>query len=128
MGGQGQSGESSEARALESLLAFWSQAGVDAAYGDQPVNRLAPTLKPVRAATPPAVSPPPRPPPAPLRPEAAVEIDMSAAVAEAARAAQACETLEDLETAIAAFDGCPLKFSGATRAVFARGDPAAPVM
>ncbi|MDB5453508.1 MAG: uracil-DNA glycosylase, partial [Caulobacteraceae bacterium] len=36
--------------------------------------------------------------------------------------------LAQLEAAIAAFDGCGLKFEGARRAVFARGDPAAPVL
>jgi DNA polymerase len=36
--------------------------------------------------------------------------------------------LAALETAIAAFDGCALKRQGARRAVFARGNPSAPVM
>ncbi len=36
--------------------------------------------------------------------------------------------LEALAAAIAAFDGCPLKFSGARQAVFSRGDPQGPVM
>ena len=42
--------------------------------------------------------------------------------------AEGAADLAALEAAIAAFDGCPLKTQGATRAVFARGRPDAPVM
>jgi DNA polymerase len=45
----------------------------------------------------------------------------------ALQSAAAAGNLVALEAAIAAFDGCPLK-AGARRAVFARGDPAAPIM
>ncbi len=54
--------------------------------------------------------------------------DISAAVAEARALAAGCESLEALAAAIAAFDGCGLKFEGARQAVFARGEPNAPVM
>jgi uracil-DNA glycosylase family 4 len=50
-------------------------------------------------------------------------------VAEAqARAAEA-QDLEQLAAAIAAFEGCPLRFEGAaSKAVFYRGEPQAPLM
>src|SRR5206468_4083019 len=54
--------------------------------------------------------------------------DMLAAAAQAKELAAAARDLAELETAIAAFDGCPLKFMGANRAVFSRGAPDAPVM
>jgi hypothetical protein len=37
MGGQGQLGAGRD-KALESLLAFWADAGVEASYADAPVN------------------------------------------------------------------------------------------
>jgi DNA polymerase len=112
MDGQGQS---PERRAAESLLGFWAEAGVEASYEDRPVDRLAAPARTVRA---PAA-------PAPTR---APEPDQSGAVADAWRLAAAARSLAELETAIAAFDGCPLKFEGARQAVFARGAPDGPVM
>jgi DNA polymerase len=90
-------------RALESLLAFWADSGVDTS----PLER--PAVRPKASASAPAVAT------ASLAPDAAFEA--------AARAAD----LAQLEAAIAAFDGCALK-GGARRAVFARGDGAAPIM
>ena len=49
-------------------------------------------------------------------------------MARAQAMANACETLQDLESAIAAFDGCPLSAMGARQAVFARGRPDAEVV
>jgi uracil-DNA glycosylase len=120
MGGQGQTQGQNEDRALESLLAFWAEAGVEALYADEPVNRLAePT--PIRRAQ-----------AAPAAPAMVTRIapapDISAAITEARALAGAAEDLTALEAAIAAFDGCGLKFEGAKRAVFARGDPSAPVL
>ena len=106
--------------ALEGLLAFWADAGVDCAYADAPVDRLAEGARrlapprPAPAAAPPAASPPP---PSPVG---------EAVLAARAAAAQALD-LAALEAAVAAFDGCPLK-AGATRAVFSRGRPDAEVM
>jgi DNA polymerase len=113
MDGQGQS---PERRAAESLLGFWTEAGVDASYEDRPVDRLAAPVRPVRAS---AAAP------AATR---APESDQSGAVADARRLAAAAGSLAELEAAIAAFDGCALKFEGARQAVFARGAPDAPVM
>ena len=122
MRGQGQSPidpNQSQGRALESLLSFWSEAGIDGAFEEAPVDRLAERVRPIRApaaavfteAAPPSNTP-----------------DVSAAIVEARRLAAGAETLEDLKAAIAGFDGCGLKFEGARQAVFARGEPDAPVM
>ncbi|MDR3510161.1 MAG: hypothetical protein P4L73_00870, partial [Caulobacteraceae bacterium] len=35
-----------DSRAAESLLAFWADAGVDACFEDQPVNRIAERPRP----------------------------------------------------------------------------------
>jgi uracil-DNA glycosylase family 4 len=114
---------------VSQLLAFYLEAGVDCALGEEPVNRLADTdLAPPapRQAPPPAVarSMPPAPkltglaeaPPAP-----------DAAIASAREAARTAPTLEALRDLLEKFDGCALK-STATRLVFADGNPQARVM
>jgi len=116
-------------RALASLLAFWSDAGVGVSYADAPVDRIAEGRRRMQA-------PRPAPRPAALTAEpphqgalaATLAPDLAQVIGEAQRLAAAANTLEELEAAIAAFDGCGLKASGATRAVFARGAPGAPVM
>jgi DNA polymerase len=105
-------------RALESLLGFWSEAGVDTAFAEEPVDRTAERV---------------RPPPAPsqVSPKAATVPagpDVSGAIDEARRLAAEADDLPALAAAIAAFDGCGLKFEGARQAVFSRGTPDAPVM
>lgn len=107
-------------RARESLLAFWRDAGVDACFEDEPVDRLArptPALALARAAGEAAV--------APLRPDAP---SADEAVAEARRIAAGAATLAELRAAIEAFEGCTLKHAGARQAVFARGPEDAPLM
>jgi DNA polymerase len=60
---------------------------------------------------------------------ATVAPDVSDALGQARRAAAAAQDFEALVAAIAAFDGCPLKFAGAARqAVVYRGAVDAPVM
>jgi len=102
--------------ATESLLAFWRDAGVDACFGDAPVDRThvqpPPALKAVAKAT------------ATVTPV----VDASDAVAEARRLAAGADTLEALGEAIAAFEGCSLRGLGARQAVFARGNPEAEVL
>ncbi|HUZ12315.1 MAG TPA: uracil-DNA glycosylase [Caulobacteraceae bacterium] len=113
---------SPDPRALESLVAFWADAGVDTAYVEAPVDRMAAGLAALR---------PRAPAPAPaviVRPAVAAAADAAGAVEAARAGAAAASDLAALEAAIAAFDGCPLKHQGARQAVFARGDPAAPVM
>jgi DNA polymerase len=105
-------------RALESLLGFWSEAGVDTAFADEPVDRLAER-----------VQPPPTPVQAAAAPTSAPGgPDVSSAIAEARRLAAEAHDLPALAAAIAAFDGCGLKFEGARQAVFSRGIADAPVM
>jgi len=114
----------SQDRAAESLLAFWTEAGVDAMLLDAPRDRLAEGLA-ARAA-------PAAPAPAVFRAPAAAPapgVDIAGPLAQAQELAAAAPDLEALAAAIAAFDGCGLKFEGAaTRAVFSRGPADAPLM
>src|SRR5687767_12119935 len=115
----------SNAAVAESLLAFWADAGVDAMLLDEAVDRIeaGKTLPPVRPATPTLVAPIPAMRPGQGQP------DISATVAQAQAAAAAAQGLEALVAAIAAFEGCPLRYEGAaTKAVVYRGDPKAPLM
>ena len=107
-------------RAIESLLGFWAEAGADACFEADPVDR---TAAPARSPPAPAATPLAR-----ARAEAQAGPDISAAAARAREAAAGAADLAALEAAIAAFDGCGLKFEGARQAVFARGRPDAPVM
>jgi DNA polymerase len=113
---------------LQQLLAFYVEAGVDCALGEEPVNRLA-EPEPV---APPRVAAPAQPP----RPMAAAPIlaglaepppAPDAAIASAREAARTAPTLEALRALLEKFDGCALK-STATRLVFADGNPKARVM
>ncbi|GAA0869066.1 uracil-DNA glycosylase [Brevundimonas basaltis] len=105
-----------DAAATESLLAFWRDAGVDACFGDAPVDRThvepPPAVKAVAKATA-AVTP---------------LVDAADAISQARRLAAGAETLEALGQAIAKFEGCPLRGLGARQSVFARGNPEAEVM
>jgi uracil-DNA glycosylase len=107
-------------RALESLMAFWAEAGVDAAFEDEAVDRIAERARPLRtpATTAPVASPAPSAP----------SPEIAGALAEARERAAEAGTLDALAAAIAAFDGCGLKFEGARQAVFRRGADDAPVM
>lgn len=98
-------------RALESLFAFWRDAGVEAAFEDEPVDR---TLAPPRPE-------PARPVLHAVSPVARHAPDLSERLVEAQRLAAGAQSLEELEAALAGFDGCPLLYEGAKRAVFARG-------
>jgi DNA polymerase len=108
--------------ALESLLAFWAEGGVDAMLLDVAVDRIeagkfVPPAPPARL---PAAAP------TPIRPG---QPDVGGALAKAQAAAAAAQDLAQLAEAIAAFDGCALRFEGAARqAVFSRGRPDAPLM
>lgn len=117
MVGQGQSGRNEVLRGVESLLGFWADAGVEALYGDQPHNRLLRPELPKAAET--TLSGPVR---------VAVAPDIAGAVEEAQTLATAADSLEALAAAIAAFNGCSLKFEGARQSVFARGNESADIM
>lgn len=123
MVGQGQTQERAGRRAAESLLRFWADAGVDAQYLDEPVNRLEAPQRPR-----PGVAAPAAPPVVGMGIAGTAPADVSAVVAEARTLAAACSNLEALADAIAAFEGCALKSQGARRSVFCRGDPQASVV
>ena len=116
--------EHSPSAAVESLLAFWAEGGVDVMLLDAPVDRIAagriaPPKPTIRAPTAPA-------PAETVRPAGP---DVTGLVEQARALAAAAGDLETLAAAIAAYDGCPLKTAGAaSQAVFYRGDPAAPVV
>ena len=108
----------------ESLLAFWADGGVDAMLLDEPVDRIeaGKVMPPVRPAAPTAA-------PVASPRASAGQADISAAVAQAQALAAAAPDLDALVAAIAAFEGCPLRYEGAaTKAVVYRGDPSAPLM
>ena len=101
--------------ALESLLAFWADAGVDACYEDAAVDRtivIAPALKAVAKAT----------------ASVAPVLDIADATAEARHLANNAHTMEALAAAAATFRGCELVGMGARQCVFGRGDPQAPIL
>lgn len=115
---------------VRQLLAFYLEAGVDCALGDEPVNRLAdPELAPEpRAAVvnqQAARAAPQAPPVAAPRADAAVPPDV--AIASAREAARTAPTLEALRQLLENFDGCALRHT-ATKLVFADGNPQARVM
>lgn len=113
---------------LADLLAFYQAAGVDEAIEEHGVNRFVPSEpKPVPAtitserptSSPNAVTPPARAvqPTVPDQGQTALARDI----------AQSCETLEALQSAMQAFDGCNLKLT-AKQLVFADGNPQADFM
>ena len=117
----------SDRRAAEALLAFWADAGVDALYADEAIDRLAEGAERLKARARPT---PPPPPPTPIRPvrPGVPNIDIGSALAQAEAMAAAAGSIEALAEAIAAFEGCPLRYEGARQPVFYRGGIDAPVM
>ena len=116
----------------QQLLAFYLEAGVDCALGEEPVNRLAdpePVPEPRAAVVHQPIARPmsfPTPAPAaPPRADATVAPDV--AIESAREAARTAPTLEALRQLLETFDGCALKHT-ATRLVFADGNPQARVM
>jgi DNA polymerase len=109
-------------RAVESLLAFWAEAGVDSAYADKAVDRLSEVLRPRAPVTPPTLVVTSAPTAVATTP------DIAGAIADARRLAAQAKDLAELSAAIAAFEGCPLKREGARQAVFSRGAADAAVM
>jgi len=106
-------------RELESALAFWRDAGLEVCVEDSPIDRIH-VPQPVRRPPILAVG-------APVQAEGSAT-DIAAAVADARVRAAEAQTLDALSAAIAAFEGCPLRRSGAKQPVFARGKPDARVM
>lgn len=105
------------------LLAFYLEAGIDCALGEEPVNRLADPDVAIEAT--PIRSPRPAPAPAPIiRTEPPPP---EAAVASARETARTAPTLAALRELMERFDGCALRTT-ATRLVFADGNPGARIM
>jgi DNA polymerase len=126
--------------AIEALIAFYAEAGVDVALDEEPHDRFAETEaegraraaraneaapgdnRAVRSAPAGAPPEPNRPPPFPQGAETADD------AALAARAeARAARTMDELRERLAAFDACGLKRT-AKNLVFADGNPQARVM
>lgn len=123
------------------LLRWHADVGCDEAVAEEPTDwgsAFAPRL-PAGASRGPAVAqraaaepaPPRRPAPFAAAGPAPAETDLPLGASEAGAAARAraaeARTLAELEAALAAFDGCPLKQT-ATNTVFADGNPAARIM
>jgi DNA polymerase len=114
------------------LLAFYAEAGVDAAVGEAPINRLSLTqinapnadLEPARESVP---DPQPRAAPALARSSSEGVAAPEAAVMAAREAARRAGSLEELRAMLTGFEGCALRTT-AKQLVFADGNPQARVM
>ena len=125
----------SELKDARELLAFYLDAGADAAVGEAPVDRMADEIPPAAPAAPPPrqrSAPSPAVPPAERtffqsRAPAAPPPSPDAAVMAAREATRTAATLDDLRVLLDAFTGCPLR-NTATQLVFADGNPQGRVM
>ncbi len=124
--------------AVRELLAFYLDAGVDAAIGEEPVDHMAEMPPPQRAQPDSDASAPPatRKPASralPPKQEASIAAPMAApatpevAIMAAREAARSAQSLEELRTLLAGFEGCTLRAT-ATQLVFADGNPQSRVM
>jgi uracil-DNA glycosylase len=130
------------------LLAFYLEAGVDAALSEAPVNRLVgdaaaptPAIRPIASeAEPRGIESPRSPSPSlphvgstggttPVARAAAISAPPSpeAAVMAAREAARSAASLADLRAILSRFEGCTLR-TAATQLVFADGNPEGRVM
>jgi uracil-DNA glycosylase len=130
------------------LLAFYLEAGVDAALSEAPVNRLVgdaaaptPAIRPIASeAEPRGIESPRSPSPslprvgstggtAPVARAAAISAPPSpeAAVMAAREAARSAASLADLRAILSCFEGCTLR-TAATQLVFGDGNPEGRVM
>ena len=117
---------------LESLLRWYVDQGIDEAIGEDAIDRFAapapqPTPLPVQQRAP-AAPTPIRPAPAAAAPlRGPVPIESPQLVEDARALAQRCNSVEELEAAVRAFEGCALKRT-AKNTVFADGVAGSPVM
>jgi uracil-DNA glycosylase family 4 len=117
---------------LESLLRWYVDQGIDEAIGEEAIDRFAAPAPPASPAPVPQQAPAA---PTPLRPAPAapatlrgpVPIESPQLVEDARALAQRCSSVEELEAAVRAFDGCALKRT-AKNTVFADGVVGSPVM
>ncbi|WP_262031126.1 uracil-DNA glycosylase family protein [Microvirga sp. Mcv34] len=122
----------SDRDALQALLDFHVEAGVDLALDETPHNRFAepkaersPARAPAAGSAPKASAAPSAPSPRAL-PKAAASAPEEVAIMAREQARHA-QSLEELEAILAGFDGCALKFS-AKNLAFADGNPEGRVM
>ena len=118
-------------RALEWLLDFYVDAGVDCALDETPHNRFeerAPerSSSPANAA-PATLVPAPEPAPSPRALPKAAAAPAEEVASDARRKAGQAQSLAELEALLASFDGCALRFS-AKNLAFADGNPEGRVM
>jgi uracil-DNA glycosylase family 4 len=117
---------------LEALLRWYVDQGIDEAIGEDAIDRFAapapqPTPLPVQQRAP-ATPTPIRPAPAAAAPpRGPVPIESPQLVEDARALAQRCNSVEELEAAVRAFEGCALKRT-AKNTVFADGVAGSPVM
>jgi uracil-DNA glycosylase family 4 len=117
---------------LASLLRWYVDQGIDEAIGEEAIDRFA---APIPQAAPPPVQQQAPAKPTPLRPAPAapaalrgpVPIESPQLVEDARALAQRCNSVEELEAAVRAFEGCALKRT-AKNTVFADGVVGSPVM
>ncbi|GEP58502.1 uracil-DNA glycosylase [Reyranella soli] len=117
---------------IESLLRWYVDQGIDEAIGEEAIDRFA---APPPQAAPLPVQPPAPAAPTPIRPLPAaptplrgpVPIESPQLVEDARALAQRCNSVEELEAAVRAFEGCALKRT-AKNTVFADGVVGSPVM
>src|ERR1041385_8234801 len=128
-------------KAARDLLAFYAEAGVDAAIGEQANDLLSQQEPPTTAEQPRKAAAnvgsdgssgatrtaDPRLSNAPARPAVAAPPAPDAAVMAAREAARSASSLEELRAILDRFDGCGLKGS-ASRLVFADGTPGSKLM
>lgn len=121
------------------LLAFYVEAGVSEALGDEPVNRY--ELADATAAAPSREAPPRGEPARGTRPDtrgtaapapraaapSSIPLEDTQATESAREVAARCKTLDALREALADFEGCPLRYT-AKNLVFADGNPQARIM
>lgn len=119
---------------LRELLAFYAEAGVDAALSEEPVNRFAavetraaPAMRQIERSSPAAPAVEERPAPGFAAPRMTVAVPDEGQIALARERAAKAATLDELRQQMAEFEGCNLK-STAKNLVFADGNPAADVM
>lgn len=110
--------------AARALLRWYAESGVDEATAADPANFFAIGDPPPRS----IIARAPEKSPAPVVPiNAITRVSVDEAIVEARRLAAQCATPEALASALAAFEGCPLK-AGARNTVFADGVFGAPLL
>ncbi|SEP41205.1 DNA polymerase [Rhodospirillales bacterium URHD0017] len=117
---------------LESLLRWYVDQGIDESIGEEAIDRFAAPAPqaapaPIQQKAPTAPTPIRPAPVAPAALRGPVPIESPQLVEDARALAQRCNSVEELEAAVRAFDGCALKRT-AKNTVFADGVVGSPVM